>query len=313
MAGSNRRGHIVAAPPFAPHVAGFSPARIVPSQTLGRLAALKSTIRRGAYKKGGSATRTPDSNRSPFGSAKAAPLLREVLLFFRRPLCKTLPPVFPLPPGLGSPLCRYFSRSRGGWGCGISLYPTAERTPCFSATPSIGTQNATAASEQPPRPRSAALLSPYARPAQRIKPLQPPSAVHARRNPPFCKQSCTTFVQRNKNIILCRSSAKNRCRAPINAAELPHLCKSSCNLQLCPRPAHIARFNERARAREPNQPNGFSTPPKSPTSFTDISPEEACSTLSTSAQPSKFCFWLNSALPEQLPLQPGAVLYWPRI
>ena len=25
-----------------------------------------------------------------------------------------------------------------GWGCGISLYPSAERTPCFSATPSIG-------------------------------------------------------------------------------------------------------------------------------------------------------------------------------
>lgn len=68
-----------------------------------------------------------------------------------------------------------------GWGCGISLYPNAERTPCFSATPSIGTQNATAVSEQPPRPRSAALLSPCARPAQRIKPLQPPSAAHAHR------------------------------------------------------------------------------------------------------------------------------------
>lgn len=30
-----------------------------------------------------------------------------------------------------------------GWGCGISLYPNAERTPCFSATPpsiGIGTQ-----------------------------------------------------------------------------------------------------------------------------------------------------------------------------
>lgn len=65
-----------------------------------------------------------------------------------------------------------------GWGCGISLYLNAERAPCFSATPSIGTQNATAVSEQPPRPRSAALLSPCARPAQRIKPLQPPSAAH---------------------------------------------------------------------------------------------------------------------------------------
>ena len=75
---------------------------------LGRLAAPKSAIRRGAYKKGGHATRTPDSNRSPFGSAKAAPLLREVLLFFRRPLCKTLPPVFPLPPS---------QQGRGaGWG-----------------------------------------------------------------------------------------------------------------------------------------------------------------------------------------------------
>lgn len=131
--------------------------------------------------------------------------------------------------------------------------------------------------------------------------------------PSFCKHSCIKIFQRNKNIILCRSRAKNECRTPANAVNLQHFRKFSCNLQLCPRPAHIARFNERARAREPNQPNGFSTPPKSPTSFTDISPEEACSTLSTSAQPSKFCFWLNSALPEQLPLQPGAVLYWPRI
>lgn len=108
--------------------------------------------------------------------------------------------------------------------------------------------------------------------------------------PSFCKQSCTTTIQRNKNIILCRSSAKNRCRTPINAAALPHLCKNSCNLQLCPRPAHIARYNVPAHACESNYPNGLSTPPKSPTSFTDISPEEACSTLSTSAQPSKFCF-----------------------
>lgn len=118
------------------------------------------------------------------------------------------------------------------------------------------------------------------------------TAIRSPRTPcrSFCKRSCIKIFQRNKNIILCRSSAKNRCRTPINAAELPHLCKNSCNLQLCPRPAHIARYNVPAHAREPNQPKGFSTPPKSPTSFTDISPEEACSTLSTSAQPSKFCF-----------------------
>ena len=100
--------------------------------------------------------------------------------FFRRPLSKTLPPVFPLPlsqqgRGAGG------DRMGTGWGCGISLCPNAERAPCFSATPSIGTQNATAVSEQPPRPHSAALLSPCARPAQRIKPLQPPSAAHAHR------------------------------------------------------------------------------------------------------------------------------------
>lgn len=169
----NRRSVPRRCPGFAPYVAGFSPARIVPSRTLGRLAARKSAIRRGAYKKGGSATRTPDSNRSPFGSAKAAPLLREVLLFFRRPLFNPLPPVFRHP---------HLSRGEGqdgiGWGCGISLYLNAERTPCFSATPSIGTQNATAVSEPPPQPRSAALLSPCSRPAQPPRLLQSLSAAH---------------------------------------------------------------------------------------------------------------------------------------
>lgn len=67
--------------------------------------------------------------------------------------------------------------------------------------------------------------------------------------PPFCKQSCTTFVQRNKNIILFRSRAKNECRTPANAASLQHFRKFSCSLQLCPRPAHIARFNVRARIK----------------------------------------------------------------
>lgn len=66
----------------------------------------------------------------------------------------------------------------------------------------------------------------------------------------ICKQSCTIIIQRNKNIILFRSRAKNECRTPANAADLQHFRKFSCNLQLCPRPAHIARFN--VRAREPN-------------------------------------------------------------
>lgn len=130
--------------------------------------------------------------------------------------------------------------------------------------------------------------------------LQPPSPAApsiaiAIRSPrtadrTFCKQSCIKTTQRNKNIILFRSRAKNECGTPANAANLQHFRKFSCNLQLCPRPAHIARFNVRAHTREPNQPKGFSTPPKSPTSLTDISPLDACSTLSTSAWPSKFCF-----------------------
>lgn len=66
-----------------------------------------------------------------------------------------------------------------GWGCGISLYLNAERAPCFSATPSIGTQNATAVSEQPPRPRSAALLSPRSSTDQPPRRLQSPSTHHA--------------------------------------------------------------------------------------------------------------------------------------
>lgn len=66
----------------------------------------------------------------------------------------------------------------------------------------------------------------------------------------FCKRSCIKIFQRNKNIILFRSRAKNECRTPANAANLQHFRKFPCNLQLCPRPAHIARFN--VRAREPN-------------------------------------------------------------
>ena len=264
MTESNRRGINVAAP-ICPIWAGLSPARIVAARALGRLAALKSAIRRGAYKKGGSATRTPDSNRSPFGSAKAAPLLREVLLFFRRPISKPLPPVFPLPlsqQGRGAG----WDRVGTGWGYGISLYPNAERTPCFSATPSIGTQNATAAPERPPQPRSTALLSPCSSPAQPLRQSPFPralchckhhpralsavaSASHASRtpHPPFCKQSCAKIFQRNKNIILWRSNAKNSYRTPINAAKSPHLCRNPCNLQLCPRPAHTGRYNVRAR------------------------------------------------------------------
>lgn len=67
----------------------------------------------------------------------------------------------------------------------------------------------------------------------------------------ICKQSCTIIIQRNKNIILFSSSAKNECRMPANAANLQHFRKFSCILQLCPRPAHIARFFN-VRAREPN-------------------------------------------------------------
>ena len=76
-----------------------------------------------------------------------------------------------------------------------------------------------------------------------------PAIAFAPRTPQqsLCKQSCTTIIQRNKNIILCRSRAKNECRTPANAATLQHFRKFSCNLQLCPRPAHIARFNVRAR------------------------------------------------------------------
>ena len=86
-----------------------------------------------------------------------------------------------------------------------------------------------------------------------IAPQQPstaaPAIAFAPRTPQstICKQSCTTIVQRNKNIILLRSRAKNECRTPANAANLQHFRKFSCNLQLCPRPAHIARFNVRAR------------------------------------------------------------------
>lgn len=68
--------------------------------------------------------------------------------------------------------------------------------------------------------------------------------------PSFCKRSCIKIFQRNKNIILFRSRAKNECRMPANAANLQRSRKFSCILQLCPRLAHIARFN--VRAREPN-------------------------------------------------------------
>lgn len=104
---------------------------------------------------------------------------------------------------------RVGDRMGTGWGCGISLYPNAERTPCFSATPSIGTQNATAVSEQPPRHRSTALLSPCARPAQRIKPLQPPSAAHAHRaHHFFCSvQEPKMNAERPRMLPICNISA----------------------------------------------------------------------------------------------------------
>lgn len=98
---------------------------------------------------------------------------------------------------------------------------------------------------------------PAAQPCHRPAAAQPSApaiaiAIHASRTPcpSFCKRSCIKIFQRNKNIILFRSRAKNECRTPANAANLQHFRKFPCNLQLCPRPAHIARFN--VRAREPN-------------------------------------------------------------
>lgn len=59
-----------------------------------------------------------------------------------------------------------WGRMGTGWGCGISLYLNAKRAPCFSATPTIGIQNAAAAANQPSQPRSAQLLLPRS-PTQR--------------------------------------------------------------------------------------------------------------------------------------------------
>lgn len=109
------------------------------------------------------------------------------------------------------------------------LYRNAERNRSIQpAAPAP--QRSLAIALQPPSP---------AAPAIAFAPRTP--------QPSFCKQSFTTFIQRNKNIILCRSRAKNECRTPANAVNLQHSRKFSCNLQLCPRPAHIARFNVRAR------------------------------------------------------------------
>lgn len=74
------------------------------------------------------------------------------------------------------------------------------------------------------------------------------AAIRSPRTPcrSFCKHSCIKIFQRNKNIILFRLRAKNEYRTPANAANLQHFRKFSCTLQLCPRPAHIARFNVRA-------------------------------------------------------------------
>lgn len=218
MAGSNRRGHIVAAP-HLPHMSPdfhrhglFHPRRSAVSQ-LSKAPSVVGRIRKEALQPARrirtgrpSALPKPHHCCGRFYYFFAALFSRPCRLFFRYPR-DWVPPyaaisrkaslpvrrlsASPIAPEVASSLQSPFPAksighgaaecSRGGWGCGISLYPTAERTPCFSATPSIGTQNATAASEPPPRPRSAALLSPYARPAQRIKPLQPPSAAHARR------------------------------------------------------------------------------------------------------------------------------------
>lgn len=135
-------------------------------------------------------------------------------MFFRRPLFKTLPPVFPLPRGRGFPLRRHCSQclqnvfqflivfvsalprrlvpcsvcrfaqsirqfaaecGRAGWGCGISLYPNAERAPCFSATPTIGIGT------QPRQPISRP--SPAAQPCYRPAAAQPSASSHCSRHP----------------------------------------------------------------------------------------------------------------------------------
>ena len=171
-------------PLCAPYVAGFSPARIVPSQTLGRLAALKSAIRRGAYKKGGSATRTPDSNRSPFGFAKAAPLLRDVLLFFRRPLFKTLPPVFPLPPfqqGRGAG----WDRLGAGWGQDGDVAYLYTRTqnapPVFPLPPLSELRTQPQYPNSQPGPAAQPCYRPAAAQPSAPRRLQSSSAAHAHR------------------------------------------------------------------------------------------------------------------------------------
>lgn len=180
MTDSNRRDQNVASP-FAPHMSPdfhrhglFHPRRSAVLQ-LSKAPSVVGRIRKEALQ---------PAHRIRTGRHSALPKPHHCCgmfyYFFRRPLFKTLPPVFPLPlsqQGRGAG----WDRVGTGWGCGISLYPNAERTPCFSATPSIGTQNATAVSEQPPRPRSAVLLSPRSSPAQRPRLLQSPSTHHAHR------------------------------------------------------------------------------------------------------------------------------------
>lgn len=165
--------------------------------------------------------------------------------FFAALFSTTLPLFFRSP---------YLSRGEGQDGDRMRMWhisiPERRTRPLFFRYPlyrnSERNRSIRAATQTPQRSRAIAL--------RQTSPAPPAIAIaiHASRTPcpSFCKSSCTKIFQRNKNIILFRSRAKNECRTPANAANLQHFRKFPCNLQLCPRPAHIARFN--VRAREPN-------------------------------------------------------------
>lgn len=172
-------------------------------------------------------------------------------MFFRRPLFKTLPPVFPLPlsqHGRGAGWDWVGDRMRM-WHISI---PERRTRPLFFRYPLYrnSERNRSIRTATPAPQRSLAIALHQASPAA-------PAIATVIRSPrtadrTICKQSCTIFIQRNKNIILFSSRAKNECRTPANAANLQHFRKFSCNLQLCPRPAHIVRYNVPAHACESN-------------------------------------------------------------
>lgn len=150
------------------------------------------------------------------------------------PFAPHMSPVFPLPRG----------RGEGQDGDVAYLYTrTQNAPPVFPLPPSIGIGT----QPQQPTSRPSPAAQRHNCPAAHQRSPSGYCLCPAHTATIICKQSCTTFVQRNKNIILCRSKAKNECRTPANAVNLQHPRKFSCTLQLCPRPAHIARFNVRAR------------------------------------------------------------------